>query len=73
MVSTKTKLLFCTEEVPVFEEGQNFSSIRYMDPITKFFKSYLYNRCMQPAVPKCCHIRRRQLSKMWRNAEEIQS
>ena len=27
MVATITKLLFCTEEVPVFVEGQNFSSI----------------------------------------------
>ena len=27
MVATITKLLFCTEEVPVLVEGQNFSSI----------------------------------------------
>ena len=27
---------------------------------------------MQPAVPKCCEIRRRQFSTIWRNAEEIQ-
>ena len=35
MVATITKLPFCTEEVPVLVEGQNFSSFRYMDPITK--------------------------------------
>ena len=35
MVATVTKLLFCTEEVPVLVEGQNFSSISYMDPVTK--------------------------------------
>ena len=34
MVAILTKFLFCTEEVPVLIEGQNFSSIRYMDPIT---------------------------------------
>ena len=33
MVATITKLLFCTEEFPVLLEGQNFSSIRYMDPL----------------------------------------
>ena len=27
---------------------------------------------MQPAVLKFCHIRRRQFSTEWRNAEEIQ-
>ena len=73
MVSAITKLPFCTEEVPVFVEGQNLSSIRYMDPNFKNFLLYLYNRCMQPALPKCCQIRRRQLSIIWRNAEEIQS
>ena len=35
MVATITKLPFCTEEVLVLVEGQNFSSIRHMDPITK--------------------------------------
>ena len=35
LVETITKVPFCTEEVPVLVEGQNFSSIRYMDPITK--------------------------------------
>ena len=29
MVATITKPPFCTEEVPVLVEGQNFSSIRY--------------------------------------------
>ena len=29
-----TKLPFCTEEVLVLIEGQNFSSIRYLDPLT---------------------------------------
>ena len=34
MLATIPKLPFCTE-VPVLVGGQNFSSIRYMDPITK--------------------------------------
>ena len=37
MVATITKLLFCSEEVPMLIEGQNFSSIGYMDPVTKIF------------------------------------
>ena len=32
----KIKLHFCTEEVSVLVEGQNFSSLRYLNPITKF-------------------------------------
>ena len=35
MAATITKLPYCTEEIPVLVEGQNFSSFRYMDPITK--------------------------------------
>ena len=35
MVATKTKLTFCTEGVPVLVEGQNFSFIRYLEPLTK--------------------------------------
>ena len=34
MIATITKLPLCTEEIPVLGEGQNFSSFRYMDPIT---------------------------------------
>ena len=30
------KFHFCREEVPVLVEGQNFSSLRYLNPITKF-------------------------------------
>ena len=39
MAATITNLPFCTEEVPVLVEGQNSSSIRYMDPI----KTILYH------------------------------
>ena len=35
MLATITKLPFCTEEVLVLVEGQNFSSIRYTDLIAK--------------------------------------
>ena len=48
MVATKTKLPFCTEEVPVLVKGQNFSeaSIRYMDPITKIvYHNYTIAAC----------------------------
>ena len=46
MVATRTKLPFCTEEVPVLVEGQNFSSIRHMDPITKIlYLNYTIAAC----------------------------
>ena len=52
MVATITKLLFCTEKVPVLVEGQNFSSIRYMDPITKIlYHNYTIAPC-NPLYPK---------------------
>ena len=35
MVATITKLLFSTQEIPLFVEGQNFSSISFLDPIKK--------------------------------------
>ena len=46
MVGTITKLPFCTEEVPVLVEGQKFSSIRYIDPITKIlYHNYTIAAC----------------------------
>ena len=39
MVGAITKLTFCTEEVPVLIQGQNVSSIRYLEPLTKNFVS----------------------------------
>ena len=51
MVATITKLPFCTKEVPVLVEGQNFSSIRYMDPITKIlYHNYTIAACI-PLYP----------------------
>ena len=51
MVASITKIPFCTEEVPVIVEGQNFSSIRYMDPIQKIciiiIQSLHATRCTQ--------------------------
>ena len=55
MVATITKLPFCTEEVPVIVEGQNFSSMRYMDPITKIlYHNYTIAACnlLYPNVVK---------------------
>ena len=41
MVATITKLPFCTEEVTVLVECQNFTFIRHMDPITKIlYRNY---------------------------------
>ena len=41
MVEKITKLSFCTEEIPVLIQGQNFSSIRYLEPITKIlYRNY---------------------------------
>ena len=40
MVATITKFPYCTEEFPVLLEGQNFSSFRNMDTITKI----VYNK-----------------------------
>ena len=51
MVVTETKLLFCTEEVLVLVEGKNFSSIRYMDAITKIlYHNYTIAAC-NPLYP----------------------
>ena len=55
MVATKTKLPFCTEEVPVLVEGQNFSSTRYMDPFTKIlYRNHTIAACypLYPNVVK---------------------
>ena len=46
MVATKTKIPFCTEEVSVLVEGQNFSCIRYMEPIRKIlYHNYTISAC----------------------------
>ena len=51
VVATITKLLFCTEEVLVLVEGQNFSFIRYMAPITKImYQNYTIAAC-NPLYP----------------------
>ena len=55
MVATITKLDFCKKEVPVLVEGQKFSSIKYMDPITKILHhNYTITACkpMYPNVVK---------------------
>ena len=51
IVATITKLPFCTEEVPVLVEGQNFFSIRYIEPITKIlYHNYTIAAC-NPLYP----------------------
>ena len=51
MVASIAKIPFCTEEVPVLVEGQNFSSIRYMDPFTKImYHNYTIAAC-NPLYP----------------------
>ena len=55
MVATITELPFCTKQVPVLVEGQNFSSVRYMDPITKIlYHNYTIAACntLYPNVVK---------------------
>ena len=55
MVATITKLPFCTEDVPVLVEGQNFSFIRYMDHIkTILYHNYKIAACnpLYPNVAK---------------------
>ena len=51
MVATITKLSFCTEEVPVLVESQNFSSIRFMDPIRKILYHYYTIAACNPLYP----------------------
>ena len=51
MVATITKLPFCTKGVPVLIEGQNFSSIRYIDPVTNsLYHNYTIAAC-NPLYP----------------------
>ena len=51
-VATKGNLPYSTEEVPALVEGQNFSSIRYMDAITKIlYHNYTVAAC-NPLYPK---------------------
>ena len=51
-VATKTNFPYCSEEFPALVEGQNFSSIRYMDPITKiWYHNYTVAKC-NPLYPK---------------------
>ena len=55
MVATITKLTLCTEEVPVLLQGQNFSSIRYLEPLTKIsYRNYTIAACnpLYPNVAK---------------------
>ena len=55
MVATITKLTFCTEEVPVLIQGQNFSSIRFLEPLTKIlYHNYTIAACnsLYPNVVK---------------------
>ena len=56
MVATIIKLPFCTEEVPVLEEGQNFSSIRYMDTITKILCPNYEIAACNPLYPNVVKI-----------------
>ena len=56
MVATITKLPFCTEEVPVIVEGQNFSSIRCMDLIKKIlYHNYTIAAC-NPLYPNVVRL-----------------
>ena len=51
MVATMTKLTFCTEENPVLIQGENFSSIRYLEPLTKIlYRNYTIASC-NPLYP----------------------
>ena len=55
MVATITKLTFCTEEVPVLVQGQHFSSIRYLEPLTRIlYHNYTIAACnlLYPSVVK---------------------
>ena len=51
IVTTTTKLIFCTEKVPVLLQGQNFSSIRHLEPLTKtLYHNYTIATC-NPLYP----------------------
>ena len=56
MVATITKLPFYTKQIPVLVEGQNFSSIRYMDPITEIlYHDYTIAAC-NPLYPNAVKL-----------------
>ena len=51
MVAKIAKLTFCTEEVPELIQGQNCSSIRYLEPLTKFlYHNYTIAACIPNVV-----------------------
>ena len=37
MIATKNESVFCPKVVPVLTEGQNFSSISYLEPLQNIF------------------------------------
>ena len=51
MVATITKFPFCQEEFPVLVEVQKFSSIRYLDPITKILYHIYTIAACNPLYP----------------------
>ena len=51
MVAISRKLTFCKQEVPVLKQGQNFSSIRYLEPLAKvLYLNYTIAAC-NPLYP----------------------
>ena len=68
MVETITKLSFCTEEVPVLIQGQNFSSIRYLEPITKILYRNYTIAASNPLFPNVVNLEdNMEFSTIWRN------
>ena len=56
MEAIKTKIPFYTEEVLVLLEGQNFTFIRYMDPITKIlYHNFIIAAC-KPLYPTIVNL-----------------
>ena len=51
MVPTITKHHFCTEKVLVSVEGQNFSSIKNMEPVTKTLDNNYTTAACNPLYP----------------------
>ena len=51
MVATISKLTFCTEEVPVLLQGQNFSSVRYLELLAKILYHYYTIAACNPLYP----------------------
>ena len=57
MIAAITKFRFCTEEVPMLVEGQNFSSIRYVNPITKILHHNYTNTACNPLYPNVVKLK----------------